>query len=160
MAMASIHSHMDLLQISSKIGNNTSMLAPWATGLCWFGPCLNWGVLLPGRVVVNLAGTRGRCGVKFPLCQHPQLLAPWVECGGVPRESPFGQAQDEVAMLLEELDGMARPGHACHPVSPGTSQLGVLVPLPSAVPKELEQLAGCCGPGRSVCSVAPRFSGD
>lgn len=27
-----------------------------------------------------------------------------VECGGVPQEAPFGQIQDEMTVLLEELD--------------------------------------------------------
>lgn len=47
---------------------------------------------------------------------------------------------------------MARPGHACQPVSPGTSQLSVLVPLASAVLKELEQLLSVAA---VACTASP-----
>lgn len=99
------------------------MLAPWAAGLCWAKPCLNWGVQLPGRLELNLAGVEKKGEIPF----MPGLPAPCTldtEHGSVPQEVPFGQTQDLVkscVLMLEQTAQVSQAGHACHPVSPGTA---------------------------------------
>lgn len=44
-------------------------------------PALNWGVQLPGRLELNLAGVGRR--MKSPSCQGSQLLALWALSMGV-----------------------------------------------------------------------------
>lgn len=86
-------------------------------------PCLNWGVLLPGRLELNLAGVEKEGEIPF----MPGLAAPCtvsVEHGSVPQEVPFGQTQDQVRnciVLMEQTAQTSRAGHACHPVSPGSA---------------------------------------
>lgn len=86
-------------------------------------PALNWGVQLPGRLELNLAGVEKKDEIPF----MPGLPAPCtlgIEHGSVPQEVPFAQTQDRVkscVLMLEQMAQVSRAGHACHPVSPGTA---------------------------------------
>lgn len=95
----------------------------WAAGLFWAEPCLNRGVLHPGRLELNLAGVEEEGKIPFV----PGLAAPCfvgVERGSVPQDVPFGQTQHRVTScitLVEQMAQMSQTGHAWHPVSPGTT---------------------------------------